>query len=152
MSTVHQSICYERLNAHKLHNFRHYKSSATQETLVGSTWGAAERESESNRCSPSLPRSGRWGRRFKSCLHLVERRKFHLDCHVRFTPKSGHWLSVLEDPLSAKSGHQFGLAGNGSSTLYVIIGRRMPLSANSPTGSIVTAFSTACRTRGLMRI
>jgi len=24
---------------------------------------------------------------------------------VRFTPKSGHWLNVLECPLSAKSGH-----------------------------------------------
>src|SRR5262249_10191164 len=33
-------------------------------------------------------RSGRGGRRLKSCLHLVERRKFQLDCHVRFTPKA----------------------------------------------------------------
>src|SRR5262249_9544698 len=59
------------------------------------------------------------------------------DGHVRFMPKTDI---------------QFGFAGNGSSTLYLIIGRRMPLSQNSPTGSIVTAFSTACRTWALMRI
>src|SRR5262252_1588238 len=37
-------------------------------------------------------------------LHFVERRKFQLDCHVRFTPKSGHWNSVAKCPLCAKSG------------------------------------------------
>src|SRR6516162_10863123 len=35
--------------------------------------------------------------------------------------------------LWVKSGHQFGLEGKASRTLYVIIGRRMPLSVNSPT-------------------
>src|SRR5262249_47108359 len=56
---------------------------------------------------------------------------------VRFTPESGH---------------QLGFEGNGSTTLYVIMVRRMPLSVHSPTGSTVTAFSTTSRTRGLMRI
>ena len=32
------------------------------------------------------------------------------------------------------------------------MGRRMPLSSNSPTGSTFTASSTAMNTRGLMRI
>src|SRR5262249_44995057 len=35
----------------------------------------------------------------------------------------------------AKSGHQFGLDGRDFRTLYACIGRRIPLSANSPTGS-----------------
>ena len=29
-------------------------------------------------------------------------------CDVRFTPKSGRWNSVVECPLCAKSGRQFG--------------------------------------------
>ena len=36
--------------------------------------------------------------------------------------------------------------------LKAIIGRRMPLRANSPTGSTVTAFSTFVSTRGLIKI
>ena len=39
-----------------------------------------------------------------------------------------------------------------ATTLYAAKGRRIPLSANSPTGSTVTAFSTFVSTRGLMRI
>ena len=57
-----------------------------------------------------------------------------------------------ECPRWVISGHQFGLEPIGAMTLYVIIGRRIPLSANSPTCSTVTALSTASRTRGLMRI
>jgi hypothetical protein len=43
--------------------------------------------------------------------------------HVRFTPKSGHCWAALGCPLSAKSGHQFGLECNGPGTLCVIMGR-----------------------------
>ena len=39
-----------------------------------------------------------------------------------------------------------------ASTSYAANGRRIPLSANSPTGSTVTASSTAIKTRGLIRI
>ena len=38
------------------------------------------------------------------------------------------------------------------STLYAVNGRLMPLSLNSPTGSTVMAFSTAIKTRGLIKI
>jgi hypothetical protein len=40
---------------------KHYKLSPPQKTVVGSTWGAAERESESNRCSPVSPSFGTRG-------------------------------------------------------------------------------------------
>src|SRR5271169_506142 len=43
-------------------------------------------------------------------------------------------------------------AAPAASTLYAASGRRMPLSENSPTGSTVTASSTAISTRGLIRI
>ena len=43
----------------------------------------------------------------------------------------------------------FGMAAR---TLWAAMGRRMPFSSNSPTGSTVTASSTAMRTRGLIRI
>jgi hypothetical protein len=52
------------------------------------------------------------------------------ETNVRFTPESGH-QSVLEI--------------EGASTLYAVIGRRMPLSANSPTGSTATALLPAER-------
>src|SRR6516225_1401316 len=39
-----------------------------------------------------------------------------------------------------------------ATTLYAVIGRRRPLSSNSPTGSTVIALSTASMTRGLIRI
>jgi hypothetical protein len=39
---------------------------------------------------------------------IVERRKFHLDCHVRFTSESGHCEALLGCPLCAKSGHEEG--------------------------------------------
>src|SRR4029077_13195303 len=42
--------------------------------------------------------------------------------------------------LSAINGLQFGLDGEDSRTLYAGIGRRMPLSVNSPTGSTSTTF------------
>jgi hypothetical protein len=38
------------------------------------------------------------------------------------------------------------------STLYAARGRPIPISANSPTGSTVKAFSSAISTRGLIRI
>src|SRR5262249_874747 len=71
---------------------------------------------------------------------------------VRFTPESGHCRPDEECLLCAKSGHQFYSEFEDASTLYAAIGRRMPFSSNSPTGSTVTALSMACRTRGLMRI
>jgi hypothetical protein len=49
----------------------------------------------------------------------IETRRFD----VRFTPESGHRLSVSACPLCAKSGHQFGLECNGPGTLCVIMGR-----------------------------
>src|SRR6516225_3526018 len=61
-------------------------------------------------------------------------------------------LQLTSATKPAKSGHQFGLELEDASTLYAAIGRRMPFSANSPTASTITAFSIACRTRGLMRI
>ena len=39
-----------------------------------------------------------------------------------------------------------------ATTLYAARGRLIPFNSNSPTGSIVTAFSTFVSTRGLMRI
>ena len=44
------------------------------------------------------------------------------------------------------------LDDNAASTLYAARGRRIPFSANSPTGSTFTAFSTFINTRGLIRI
>jgi hypothetical protein len=44
------------------------------------------------------------------------------------------------------------LADLASRTLYAARGRAIPLSVNSPTGSIVTASLTAVKTRGLIRI
>ena len=41
---------------------------------------------------------------------------------------------------------------NAASTLYAARGRLIPFSANSPTGSTFTAFSTFVSTLGLMRI
>ena len=69
-----------------------------------------------------------------------------------FTPKRRRRRRRLRCLLCAKSRHQFGLELEDASTLYAAIGRRMPFRLNSPTGSTVTAFSTACRTRGLIRI
>src|ERR1700758_4971191 len=71
---------------------------------------------------------------------------------LRFTLKSGHRSARRQCPFCANSGHQFDLDGEDSRTLYAGIGRRMPLRVNSPMASTITAFSTACRTRGLMRI
>src|SRR5262249_36271035 len=64
-------------------------------------------------------------------------------------PKADINLGCL---LCAISGHQFGSSGTDSTTLYAITGRRIPFSANSPTGSTATTCSTDCRTRGLTRI
>ena len=81
-----------------------------------------------------------------------ERTLKHLDPTSALLPQSGPWLSASRCPLYAKSGHQFGFDGEDPRTLYATVGRRIPLSANSPTGSTVTALSTACRTRGAIRI
>jgi hypothetical protein len=71
---------------------------------------------------------------------------------VCFTPESCRGFRRPARPLWAINGHQFSLEGEESRTLYASMGRRMPLSVNSATGSTLTALSTACRTRGLMRI
>src|SRR5215510_7094667 len=67
---------------------------------------------------------------------------------VRFASESRHVHCTSPCLLWANSGHQLGLESDASRTLYAVMGRRMPLSANSPTASTVTPFSTACRTRG----
>src|SRR5262249_48325336 len=51
-----------------------------------------------------------------------------------------------------KGVYQLSWSTEDAATLYAIIGRRRPLSSNSPTGSTVTALSTASMTRGLIRI
>ena len=44
------------------------------------------------------------------------------------------------------------IADLAATTLWAAKGRRIPLSANSPTGSTTTAFSTFVSTRGLIKI
>src|SRR5215469_14418140 len=61
-------------------------------------------------------------------------------------------LNVRFVPKADISRHQFGLEIEGASTLYAVIGRRMPLRLNSPTSSMVMVLSTASMTRGLIRI
>src|SRR6516162_5910340 len=66
-----------------------------------------------------------------------DKHRFKLDTKRMGTPSGGRC------PLCAKSGRQLGLEDKTSTTLYAIIGRRIPFSSNSPTDSTVTAFSTA---------
>src|SRR5262249_8852116 len=72
--------------------------------------------------------------------------------NVRFGSRTDILRASAHVCFTPESGHQFGFDGEDSRTLYATIGRRMPFSSNSPTGSTVTAFSMAWRTRGLMRI
>src|SRR5262249_5907720 len=65
-----------------------------------------------------------FGKSFRPMSALGQKRTFSLSStDVRFTPKSGHSSRRRACPLCAKSGHQFGLEGNGPGTLCVIMGR-----------------------------
>ena len=55
-------------------------------------------------------------------------------------------------PEAASPDFSTGLYDMAARTLYAARGRLIPFNSNSPTGSTVTAFSTAASTRGLMSI
>jgi hypothetical protein len=69
----------------------------------------------------------------------------------------GGWVGAL-NYFKSYRGHQFVRRRSlpayeaAAITLYAARGRLIPFSANSPTGSTFTAFSTFVSTRGLMRI
>src|SRR3984893_3361298 len=48
--------------------------------------------------------------------------------------------------------HSVRVGAEGATTLYAVIGRRMPLRVSSPTGWTFMLSSTAIKTRGLIRI
>ena len=79
-------------------------------------------------------------------LQLSWRSSFFI-CHSRDIPRNDgykeYWDVLFTHDLGGEA---------ADTTLYAANGLLMPLSANSPTGSTVTAFSTFINTRGLMRI
>jgi hypothetical protein len=77
--------------------------------------------------------------------------------HFRFSPNSGHIaasqrIDAKGQTRTSISIHAPQFVDLAATTLCAARGRRMPLSANSPTGSTVTVSSTAISTRGLIRI
>ncbi len=61
--------------------------------------------------------------------------------------------SDVNSPLgSVRAASAYRLGDAAERTLWAAMGRRIPLSSNSPTGSTLTASSTAIKTRGLISI